>query len=214
MGEEVWEVRHCLLALRRVRPSSLRRILSHPQALAQCSAFLRSLPKAEPVAYEDTAEAARKVRADGDPTQAAIASEEAGTLHGLVPIARDIADQPENWTRFVVVSALDVTPDPLTPAKTSLVLTTPHRQGALAHCLNVLAEHGLNLTKLESRPLPRRPWEYMFYIDFEGSLAGEPATLAVAALGRECPYLKILGSYPARTNATGDASPGRSTPAV
>ncbi|MBZ5588739.1 MAG: prephenate dehydratase [Acidobacteriia bacterium] len=203
VGEEVLEVRHCLLAAAPTDPASLRRILSHPQALTQCAAFLRGLPGAEPVAYEDTAEAARKVREDSDPAQAAIASEEAAALHGLVVIARDIADQPENWTRFVLVSSLELRSDPRIPSKTSLVLTTPHRHGALAHCLAVLAEHGLNLTKLESRPVPRRPWEYLFYIDFEGSLAEEAAAHAVAALRRECPYLKVLGSYPARTTARG-----------
>ena len=203
VGEEVLEVRHCLLAAAPMEPGGLRRILSHPQALAQCGAFLRGLPSAEPVAFEDTAEAARKVREDGDATQGAIASEEAAALHGLVVIARDVADQPENWTRFVLVSALELRKDPRIPSKTSLVLTTPHRHGALAHCLAVLAEHGLNLTKLESRPVPRRPWEYLFYIDFEGSLSEEPAAHAIAALRRECPYLKVLGSYPARTTASG-----------
>jgi chorismate mutase/prephenate dehydratase len=202
VGEEIWEVRHCLLGLEPVDLVSLRCILSHPQGLTQCSRFLRSLP-ATTVAFVDTAEAARKVREDSDPTQAAIASEEAGELHGLVVLARDIADQPENWTRFIVASAIATACDPRIPSKTSLVLSTPHRHGALAHCLAVLAEHGLNLTKLESRPIPRRPWEYMFYIDIEGSLGDETTGLAVAALRRECPYLKVLGSYPARTTAAG-----------
>ena len=89
------------------------------------------------------------------------------------------------------------------PAKTSLVFTTRHHHGALAHCLDTLAEHGLNLSKLESRPVPRRPWEYLFYVDFEGPLASEPATRAVAELRRQCPYLRVLGSYPARTTAAG-----------
>ncbi len=203
VGEEILHVRHCLLGLEQVAPASLRRILSHPQGLAQCSRFLASLAGVELVAADDTAAAARMVREAGDPRQAAIASEEAGEIHGLVPLARDIADQPENWTRFVVISALGTEPDPRIPSKTSLVLVTPHRHGALAHCLAVLAEHGLNLTKLESRPVPRRPWEYLFYIDFEGSLASEPATTAVAALRRECPFLKVLGSYPARTTPAG-----------
>ena len=203
VGEEVWDVRHCLLALSAVAPSSLRRILSHPQALAQCGRFLASLPDVEPVVFVDTAEAARRVRENGDPGQAAIASEEAGQRFGLAVIARDIADQPENWTRFVLISAIESTPDPRVPAKTSLVLTTPHRHGALAHCLAMIADRGLNLTKLESRPVPRRPWEYMFYLDFEGSLADEAAAAAVAALRGYCPHLKVLGSYPARTTEPG-----------
>ena len=203
VGEEILHVRHCLLALEEVAPASLRRVLSHPQGLAQCSRFLASLPGAELVAVDDTAAAAHMVREAGDVGQAAIASEEAGEIHRLVPLARDIADQPENWTRFVVISALGAEPDPRIPSKTSLVLVTPHHHGALAHCLAVLAEHGLNLTKLESRPVPRRPWEYLFYIDFEGSLASEPASNAVAVLRRECPFLKVLGSYPARTTPAG-----------
>jgi chorismate mutase/prephenate dehydratase len=203
VGEEVFEIRHCLLALAPGPPSGLRRILSHPQALAQCSDFLGELTGCEVTSFFDTAEAVRKVREDGDPTQGAIASEEAGRLHGLTIIARDIANQEENWTRFVLVSAVRILPDPRIPAKTSLIFSAPHRQGALARCLAILAEHGLNLTKLESRRLQRRPWEYLFYLDFEGSLAQEPVVRAVAALRAECPSLKVLGSYPARTTAAG-----------
>ena len=203
VGEEVWDVRHCLLALAPCAPNALARVLSHPQALAQCQSYLASLPGVEAVPFHDTADAARKVRDDGDQAVGAIASEEAGRLYGLQVIARDIADQPENWTRFVVVSAFERVPDPRIPAKTSLVLTTPHRHGALAHCLNLIAQHGLNLTKLESRPVPRRPWEYLFYVDVEGSLADAPVAAAVAALRADCPYLKVLGSYPARTTARG-----------
>ncbi len=153
--------------------------------------------------YVDTAEAARFVKESGDPSLAAIASEEAGTLHGLAVLARDLADQEENWTRFVVVSAIPIALDPRIPAKTSLVFSTPHRHGALSHCLNVLDAHGLNLTKLESRPVPRHPWEYLFYVDFEGAAGEDAAARAIAALSGECPYLKVLGSYPARTTKKG-----------
>jgi len=203
VGEEVWEVDHCLLGLEAREPATLRRVLSHPQALVQCGRFLASLPAAEPVAFVDTAEAARHVRDAGDPTQAAIASAEAGHHYSLEILARGIADQSENWTRFVVVSAIETAPDPRIPSKTSLVLTTPHRHGALAHCLDLLASHGVNLTKLESRPVPHRPWEYLFYLDFEGSLAEDAASAAIAALRAYCPYLKVLGSYPARTTERG-----------
>jgi len=203
IGEEVWEVSHCLLGLEGADPAALRRVLSHPQALVQCGRFLASLPGAEPVAFVDTAEAARHVSDQGDPSQAAIASAEAGHHYGLEVLVRGIADQSENWTRFVVVSAIENSLDPRIPSKTSLVLTTPHRHGALAHCLDLLASHGVNLTKLESRPVPHRAWEYMFYLDFEGSLAEDAASAAVAALRAYCPYLRVLGSYPARTTAQG-----------
>ncbi len=208
VGEEILPVRHCLLGLEARDPAELSRIVSHPQALAQCSRFLRSLPGVEAAAWSDTASAARYVRDAGDPTVGAIASEEAAALHGLEILTREIADQEENWTRFVVVSAPGDPPDPRIPSKTSLVLTTRHDRGALARVLQVVAEHGLNLCKLESRPEPARPWEYMFYMDIEGSLASDAVSLTVARLRRQCPYLRVLGSYPART--TGEALRDRS----
>jgi chorismate mutase/prephenate dehydratase len=203
VGEEVLHVRHCLLGPEGAVVGEVRRILSHPQALLQCARFISSLNGVEQVAAADTAAAARVVGRDGDPTQAAIASEEAAELYRLAVLERGVADQVENWTRFVVISGLEIQVDPRIPSKTSLVFTTAHHQGALAHCLNVLADHGVNLTKLESRPVPRRPWEYMFYVDLEGSLQAESTSLAVAALRRECPYLRVLGSYAARTTADG-----------
>jgi chorismate mutase/prephenate dehydratase len=203
VGEEILHVRHCLLGVEGARTGTLRRVLSHPQALTQCSRFLAGLDGVELVAFEDTAAAAREVRRAGELTQGAIASFEAAEIYGLEVLEEGIADQDENWTRFVVISGLEITLDPRIPAKTSLVLTTPHREGALAHCLNLLAEHGLNLTKLESRPVPSRPWEYLFYVDIEGSVESESAALGIAELRRECPYLRVLGSYPARTTAAG-----------
>jgi chorismate mutase/prephenate dehydratase len=203
VGEEILHVRHCLLGIEGAETSSLRRVLSHPQALTQCSRFLAGLEDVEQVAYEDTAASAREVQRVGDAGQAAIASFEAAETYGLQVLEEGIADQDENWTRFVVISGLEIEIDPRIAAKTSMVLTTPHREGALAHCLNILAEHGLNLCKLESRPVPQRPWEYLFYVDIEGSLASESASLGIAALRRECPYLRVLGSYPSRTTADG-----------
>jgi len=203
VGEEVLHVRHRLLGLADAKEENLRRVLTHPQALTQCSQFLASLEDVELVAFVDTAAAAREVSASGDPRQAAIASAEAGEIYGLTVLRDGIADQEENWTRFVVISGLEIELDPRIPAKTSLVFTTPHREGALAHCLQLLAKHSVNLTKLESRPVPRRPWEYLFYADIEGSVVSDDAAQAVAELRRECPYLRVLGSYPARTTAAG-----------
>ena len=203
VGEEILHVRHRLLGLAGAKEEDLRRVLSHPQALAQCARFLSSLDDVELVAFVDTAASARKVSESEDLSQAAIASAEAGEMYGLTVIREAIADQEENWTRFVVISGLEIELDPRIPAKTSLVFTTPHREGALAHCLQLLAKHSVNLTKLESRPVPRRPWEYLFYADIEGSVVSDDAALAVAELRRECPYLRVLGSYPARTTAAG-----------
>lgn len=203
VGEEVLHVRHRLLGLAGAKEEDLRRVLSHPQALAQCAQFLSSLDDVELVAFVDTAASAKKVSESEDLSQAAVASAEAGEMYGLTVIRESIADQEENWTRFVVISGLEIELDPRIPAKTSLVFTTPHREGALAHCLQLLAKHSVNLTKLESRPVPRRPWEYLFYADIEGSVVSDDAALAVAELRRECPYLRVLGSYPARTTAAG-----------
>jgi chorismate mutase/prephenate dehydratase len=203
VGEEVLHVRHRLLGLEGAEIAKLRRVLSHPQALTQCSRYLGSLENVELVAFVDTAASAKEVRDAGDLSQGAVASAEAGEIYGLTVLHDGIADQEENWTRFVVISGLEIELDPRIPAKTSLVFTTPHREGALAHCLHLLAEQGVNLTKLESRPVPSRPWEYLFYVDIEGSVATDNTALALAALRRECPYLRVLGSYPARTTAAG-----------
>ena len=203
VGEEILQIRHCLAGMPGASIDGIRRVLSHPQGLIQCSNFIASLDRIEQVAFIDTAAAAQEVTRVGDPTQAAISSEEAAEVYGLEILTRGIADQDENWTRFVVISGIEIRIDPRIPAKTSLVFTTRHHQGALAECLNLLAEHGLNLSKLESRPVPRRPWEYLFYVDVEGTLETDDAALAVAELRRSCPYLRVLGTYPARTTADG-----------
>ena len=203
VGEEILQVRHCLAGMPGSSIEGIRRVLSHPQGLIQCANFIATLKGIEQVAFIDTAAAAQEVTRVGDPTQAAISSEEAAEVYGLEILAHGIADQDENWTRFVVISGIEIEIDPRIPAKTSLVFTTRHHQGALAECLNLLAEHGLNLSKLESRPVPRRPWEYLFYVDVEGTLQTDNAALSIAELRRMCPYLRVLGTYPARTTADG-----------
>jgi len=208
VGEEVLEVNHCLLGLPGAALTGIRKVLSHPQALAQCRGFLGTLPGVSVEAFVDTAEAALEVSRRQDPALAAIASREAGEAFGLQVLAQGIADQPENWTRFVVVAAFAPPVPASLKAKTSLVLTTPHRQGALASCLEVLARRGINLTKLESRPVPNRPWEYMFYLDLEGSVTDPAVAEAVATLEAMCPFFKLLGSYPARTGLSRDLDSG------
>ena len=198
VGEEIVDVRHCLLGVADVPLESLRRIHSHPQALSQCSEFLSTLRHVEGVSAANTALAAKHVRELNDATAAAIASEEAGAHFGLNVLKRDIANQPVNYTRFVVVAAAPVECDPRIAAKVSMVLATRHEHGALVRCLNVIADEGLNVTKLESRPRPGTPWEYVFYVDVEGHLSSPRMQAALAGLAERTVFLKVLGCYPAR----------------
>ncbi|HSD71184.1 MAG TPA: 3-deoxy-7-phosphoheptulonate synthase, partial [Thermoanaerobaculia bacterium] len=199
VGEEVFAVEHCLFGLEEVPLSRIRRIYSHPQALAQCSDFLAVLTHCTAEGFLDTAMAVRKVKEDEDLSQAAIASEEAGRLLGLKLLRRGISNQRDNYTRFVIVSRETVAYDERIPCKTSLVFATRHEPGALVRCLNVLQAHGLNMTKLESRPRPSVPFDYLFYVDFEGNIANADVRDAVQEITREASFLKCLGSYPART---------------
>ena len=205
-GEVVFRVEHCLVALEPIPLAQVRRIASHPQALAQCSEFLASLDECQIESYVDTAIAVAKVVRDADPAQAAIASREAARRHGLEVLKSGVANQAENYTRFLLIARdpVDVPTD--IPCKTSLVFATLHQKGALAICLNVLAEYELNLTKLESRPRRDMPWEYLFYADFEGNLAEEDTGAAIAKLESCTSYLKVLGSYPSSLASTAPAT--------
>lgn len=198
VGEEIVDVRHCLLGVADVPLESLKRIHSHPQALSQCSEFLATLKGCEGVSAANTALAAKHVRDLKDPTEAAIASEEAGAHFGLHVLRREIANQAVNYTRFVVVAATPADCDPRIAAKVSMVLSTRHEHGALVRCLNVIADEGLNVTKLESRPRPGTPWEYVFYVDVEGHISTPRMQAALAGLAERTVFLKVLGCYPAR----------------
>ena len=198
VGEETWRVDHALAAIADVPLDSLTRVLSHPQGLEQCAAFLRTLPNAVPVHVFDTAEAMRTVAEQGDPTWAGIGSPEAADAHGLVVLRRGITDQPENYTRFLVLAREPAVVAPRVPSKTSLVLVTSHEEGALLRCLEVLARSQHSMTKLESRPRPGRPFEYLFFLDFEGNVAEPRTQQVVEELRRTARSVKLLGSYPAK----------------
>ncbi|MBN1352477.1 3-deoxy-7-phosphoheptulonate synthase [candidate division KSB1 bacterium] len=200
IGEEILPVDHCLMAIENVPLSRIRRIYSHPQALAQCSTFLSSLDHCTVESFVDTAMAIKKVKDDQDLSEAAIGSEEAAQLYGLTVVKRDIANTRENYTRFFIVAREPVKYDERIPCKTSLIIATKHVEGALVNCLNVLAKHHLNLTKLESRPRANVPWEYLFYVDFEGNLEQPNVKIGLEELTGEVSFMKVLGSYPAKTN--------------
>jgi chorismate mutase/prephenate dehydratase len=199
VGEEVLRIEMCLVGIADVALESLRKVYSHPQALSQCTAFLASLPQCTVETFIDTAMSVERVKHEADPTHAAIASAEAASLHGLHILRRDIANHRENYTRFLVIARESEPRDPRVPCKTSVMFVTAHERGALLACLNVIAAHGLNLTKLESRPRPGRPFEYLFYVEFEGNAADPPVQRALDEISALTKSLKIFGSFPART---------------
>jgi chorismate mutase/prephenate dehydratase len=196
VGEEVLRVEHCLVGLPGAAIDGIRRVYSHPQALAQCSLFLSGLDRCAVQSFTDTAMSVKKVRDEADASQAAVASERAAGLYGLQVLARNIENQKDNYTRFMVVARAPLRLDESIACKTSLIFATRHEQGALVRCLNVLADQNLNLTKLESRPRPNSPFEYLFYVDFEGNLESEAVRGALEAMRAHTSYLKVLGCYP------------------
>lgn len=198
IGEEVLRIIHCLMAPEKVQISNIRRVLSHPQAIAQCTRFLAGLTRCHVESYFDTAMAARKVRDDGDLSQAAIGSAYAAEIYGLEILERDLANQAENFTRFVVVSRDPVVCDPQLNCKTSLIFATVDEKGALLKCLNILGNSGVNMTKLESRPRLGHPWQSLFYLDVEGNKEDPRLSDALKKLNNNAQYLKVLGSYPVR----------------
>jgi len=202
-GEEAIRVIHCLLALEEIPLDRIRRIMSHPQALAQCSNFLATLHSCKVESYIDTAMSAKKVLEDGDLSQAAIAGSYAAEIYGLKILKRDLANQPENFTRFVVVSRQPVEVDSQIPCKTSLLMVTSHDKGALIRCLNVIDDHDIRMTKLESRPKPNEPWKYQFYLDIEGNIANADTRVALEELEQKASSLKVLGCYPAQVGNEG-----------
>ena len=206
VAEEVFEIEHCLIGLPGSTIHQLTRVRSHPVALLQCGRFLSSLPDTTVESFEDTAAAVERVARDGDPHAAAIANEAAARLYGLEVLRRDIADQPENVTRFVLVARQTAPVDTRLPCKTSIVLRVKDEKGALVKCLETLNEHDINMSKLESRPAPRSPGEYRFFLDLEGYVDEPKVTAALDEMRTRAMYLRVLGSYHARQSTT-DAIP-------
>ena len=200
VGEEIIKIVHCLLAVEPVEVNKVRRILSHPKAIEQCTHFLSRLPRCTVESYLDTAISAKRVLEDGDLSQAAIAGAHAADLYGLHIIAHDIANQQENYTRFVVVSRKAIEVDPQFPSKTSLMMVTSHQEGSLVECLNVFHRHGINVCKLESRPRMNEPFRYSFYVDIEANVFDSRTAVAIDELRKEAEEVKIFGSYPKQLN--------------
>jgi prephenate dehydratase len=193
IGEISHQVNQCLLSLPGQQISDIKRVISHPQALAQSDAFLRELG-VETVATYDTAGSAKQIREEQLSGVAAIASATAAELYELEILAHGIQTIKDNYTRFIAISREPASRSEGS-AKTMLVMATSHQPGSLYKCLGVLAAKQINLLKLESRPSRQRAWEYVFYLDLEGHRDDPVVRSALADLAGYTTFCKVLGSF-------------------
>lgn len=195
-GEHYLRVQHCLLVNPGVTLRDVKKVISHPQALAQVAGYLRQL-NLPPEVFYDTAGSAKHLKESGARDLAAVASRRAADVYGLTILAENIEDDPANFTRFQVIER---EPYALHSAcetcKTTIVFALKNKPGSLFKALSVFALRDIDLTKIESRPLVGTPWDYLFYIDFVGSAASPAASRALAHLEEYATSLRVLGSYP------------------
>jgi prephenate dehydratase len=202
VGEHYLQVHHCLLGAKGTSIDRIGAVYSHPQALAQCHSFIR-LQGWDRCSVYDTAGAAADLSSRGHVEEAAIASELCAELYGLTVLKRDIQDSAKNTTRFLVISKEECSQQSDLPHKTSLLFEVRNIPAALYKCLGGFATNGVNLTRLESRPVPGENWSYHFYLDFQGHPDDPQCMLALEELGFFTNSLKLLGCYPEFTDRTG-----------
>jgi chorismate mutase/prephenate dehydratase len=192
-GEIIIRISHCLIANPNTSLNAVKAVYSHPQALAQCRNFLERLGR-ELIPTYDTAGSVKMLKEKGLKNAAAVASEKAAEIYGMKILAREIEDNPSNYTRFFVLSHED---SPMTGKdKTSIIFSTAHTPGSLYTALFEFAQRKINLTRIESRPTKQKPWEYNFYLDFEGHRGEAHCAEALKALEKSATFVKVLGSYP------------------
>jgi len=195
IAEAYLPVRHTLLAKKGARIEDIREAFSHPHALKQCKAFLKSKGIRMMATY-DTAGAAKNV-ASGDRTDcAAIASALCADIYDMEVLENNIQSNSSNTTRFFVIAKKENVPEDHTTGKTTVAFKTRHYPGALVDCLKIFQKYKLNLTKLESRPIPENPWEYVFYAAFEAGIDDDEVKAAIGELTLHAVFVKLLGSYP------------------
>lgn len=197
VGEVKLRIQLHLMALPGVLRSGVRSVYSHPQALGQCEEYLRSLKRVSVVAYYDTAGAAKMIREQQRRDAAAIASVRAARTYGLSIIKRNVESNHHNYTRFIVLSRR--ADRPVKEEKTSLVFAAKNVPGALFKALAVFALREINMLKVESRPLVGKPWEYLFYLDIQGSPADTRVRQALKHLDELTTFVRVLGTYPIGT---------------
>lgn len=192
VGEQIIKVEHCLLGVPGTEISDIRTVFSHPQSLMQSARFLESRGWKQ-ISMQNNAFAAKKVSEDGDVSQAAIAGEQAADAYGLEILQRGVNDCGGNSTRFIIVTNQKIFRKDAN--KISICFEVPHESGSLYHMLSHFIYNNLNMTKIESRPIEDRAWEYRFFIDFEGNLADSAVKNALRGLRDEARNMKILGNY-------------------
>ncbi len=196
VGEITQPIEHCLLTAVNTNLARIKTIYAHGQPFTQCSNFLDKQKNIRIEYCESTADAMAKVYELQDETVAVIGSEEGGQLYNLHALEKSIANQDENHSRFIVVARKPIEVAEQIPAKTTLILSTKQTAGALVECLLVLKEKGINMCKLESRPIQGRPWEEMFYLDVEANLKTIAMQDALSELTAMTNFIKVLGCYP------------------
>lgn len=192
VSEVCLPIRHCLLGLPQAEIAEIKRVYSHEQGLSQCDKWIKK-NKLEKIALGNTAISALHVSKHQDRSWAAIASEDAAKMYNLKVLQREIGNQPINATRFGLLSKSAVVNKHAD--STSIVLTTAHKAGALYDILRVFAKANVNLFRIESRPIPNRPWEYYIYLDAEGSILDSGIAQVIEAIKARCSFYKFLGSY-------------------
>lgn len=192
VGEQVIRIEHCLLGVPGTQISDIRRVYSHPQSLMQSARFLADYSWQQ-ISMQNNAFAAEKVAKEQDKTQAAIAGEHAGQIYGLEVLKRGVNHSGSNSTRFIIVTNQKIFKEDA--GKVSICFEVPHESGSLYHMLSHFIYNNLNMTKIESRPIEDRNWEYRFFIDFEGNLADSAVKNALRGLREEARNMKILGNY-------------------
>jgi prephenate dehydratase len=202
IGETNLRIVHHLIARPNAELARIRRVYSHPVALAQCTRFIAAHPHLEPIAVHDTAGAARMVLERGRDDEAAIASADAASIYGGCVLAAGVEDNVQNFTRFLLLapseSAAVRTEDAARRWKTSLVFRVPNKPGSLFRALGAFAVFDIDLSKIESRPVEGRPWEYAFYVDFIGRRGEPQVEQALSSLAAMAEMVKVLGCYPTR----------------
>lgn len=198
IGEEIFPVKHCLVAIEETPLNKLEKIFTHIQAARQCNRFLSGIKNATVEYFLDTALSVHKIKEEKNPHYAAVASEEAAKLFDVVILRENIANQPGNFTRFLVCAKDPIIVDNRIPAKTSIIMATSHQPGSLVRALSIFQNFGINMTKLQSRPILGNPWEEMFYLDFTGNISDENVKDLLDELGQHVRFMRVLGCYPSK----------------